>query len=96
MPTLRLDLDKSKRERLEKLAASCGTTLDKNLMDYALSTLEWIVQMMQAGYSIEAINYVQRHNVTLTLPFLPTNMHESGNEQKTSPFTVIEGGKGQT
>ncbi len=80
-------------ERLEKLAARCGTTVNGQLVNYALSTLEWIAQMIERGYTVEAVNYEQRHHTTLSLPFLPINTPEPDADKRVSPFMVIEGGK---
>ena len=73
-----LDISDSRNEDLESLMERCGISTKKELISYALSTLEWAVEETEKGNEVAAINRDDQKFYTLRMPPLDAVRRRAG------------------
>lgn len=63
---LEITISPAETKRLRELAERCGLESDTELVNVALSLLEWAVTMREGGGQIEAANYTTQHRIILS------------------------------
>ncbi len=67
---LQFELSKIKSDRLDELMVTCHVSTKKDLLNNALTLLEWAVKERKEGYEIASVNHEKLKIRDLRMPIL--------------------------
>ena len=78
---LQIDLDDLTRDQIEELMQSMGLTTKKQVFEYALEALQWMIDEAQSGRSIGSIDVENDQYFELVMPRL-RSVRKKATEKK--------------